>query len=90
MSQSISLLFCKQEAQLLLRDHAMRNVSSNLNTNHNPNPNPHPNEPNPVNVNQLNASTMKITPYCLNVSLHMPPCPHAMSTPLQLPTLKTK
>jgi len=37
MSQSIC--FCKQEAQLLLRDHAMRNVSSNLNVNRNPNPN---------------------------------------------------
>ena len=38
MNQSIS--FCKQEAQLLLRDDAMRIVNSNLNANRNPNPNP--------------------------------------------------
>jgi len=35
MSQSISLW--KQEAQLLVRDHAMRNVNPNPNPNHNPN-----------------------------------------------------
>jgi len=38
MSQSVS--FCKQEAQLLPRDRAMRNVNSNLNPNRYPNPNP--------------------------------------------------
>ena len=36
MSKSIS--FCKQEAQLLPRDHAKRNVSRNLNPSHSPNP----------------------------------------------------
>jgi len=45
--------FWKQEARLLLRDHAMRNVSPNLNPNHNPNPNdPNSTKRNP-NVNQL-------------------------------------
>jgi len=51
MSQSIS--FCKQEGQLLPRDHAMRNV----NPNHNPHRNPNPVDPNCTkrnpNVNQL-------------------------------------
>jgi len=39
MSQAIG--FCKQEAQLLPRDRAMRNVNPNFNPNRNPNATKH-------------------------------------------------
>jgi len=45
--------FFKHEAQLLPRDHAMRNINPNLNTNRNPNPNPNANDPNPTERNLM-------------------------------------
>jgi len=49
MSQSIS--FWKQEAQLLPRDHAMRNSNPNRNPNRNSNLNPDLNDTNPAKRN---------------------------------------
>jgi len=54
MSQSIS--FGKREAQLLQKDHAMRNVNPNLNPNHNHNP---------MTRILLNVNLMWIT-YCIH------------------------